>query len=370
MEKISVVGVGRMGICFALALEHAGYDVLGLDVVEDYVEKINCKDIESPEKNVNEYLEASQNFRATTDLKEAVDFSDTLFVMLRTGNLPSGQYDHCFVDKFISDLISLGKVETKKDLVICSNVTPGYCDEIQEKLLGLNYIVSFNPEWIAQGRIIHDFENPDILVIGEANKHSGNKIEKIHKTISDNPDLPVYKMNRLSGEIVKIGLNSFLTVKITYANMIGDMAIRSGVSPEPILKAIGGDSRIGKKYINYGFGYGGPCFPRNTKVLSYYGDFLGVGSEIINSVMSYNNKHTDFQVEEFLRGTDKSEKIIINNVTYKEGTTIIEESQQLLFAVKIAEKGYCVVIEECPSVIKQVRDIYGYLFEYREKRNS
>ncbi len=369
MENITVVGIGRMGLCFALALENAGFNVLGLDIVEDYVENLNSKEFDSPEPIVNEYLRKSDNFKATTSLEDAISYSDMIFVMLRTGNLSNGKYDHCYVEKFLEDLEKIGKQSSSKDIVICSNVSPGYCDEIQRRFRGFGYLFSFNPEWIAQGRIIHDFENPDIVVIGEANPDSGDRIERVHKTMC-NSDPKICKMDRISAELVKIGLNSFLTVKVAYANLLGDMAIQSGVDPAPILDAIGSDSRICDKYLKYGFGYGGPCFPRDTQAFSYYGKHVGLDPNIIESVMKANDNHTDFQVERFMKVHDKSRQLVINSVTYKKGTIILEESQQLKVAVKLAESGYKVKINESSAVIEQVKDIYGDMFEYCERGNG
>lgn len=369
MEKISVVGVGRMGLCFALTLEEAGFDVIGLDVIEDYVEKLNSKEINSPEPNVNDYLRKSNNFKATTNLEEAISFSNIIFVMLRTGNLSNGKYDHCYVEKFLEELRSLGKQKSSKDIVICSNVSPGYCDDIQRRFRGFGYLFSFNPEWIAQGRIIHDFKNPDMVVIGEANKDSGNRIEKIHKIIC-NSNPKICKMSRIGAEIVKIGLNSFLTVKIAYANLIGDMAILSGVDPSPILDALGSDSRICDKYLKYGYGYGGPCFPRDTQAFVYYGKQIGLDPSIIEAVMKANDSHSDFQVETFMKMHNPSKSLVINSVTYKKGTIILEESQQLKVAVRLAKNGYKVKINESPEVIEQVKERYGDLFEYCERRNG
>jgi len=362
-NKVVVVGIGRLGLCFALTLERGGYDVVGIDIKEDYIKSINSKTFLSPEPKVNKYLRDSRYFVATSCLKEAICGADIIFVTLRTESLPSGKYDHSQVESFLRSLVELGKMRETKDLVICSNVCPGYSNEIQNRIKELNYIVSFNPEWVAQGTILQNQECPDLVVIGEGSQESGNRIEEIYKRICSN-DPPVHKMDRLSAEITKVGLNCFLTTKITYANMLGEIAIQSGVDPEPILKAIGGDSRINTKYFNYGFGYGGPCFPRDTRALVYYGNQIGIDPIIVRSVMETNKKHLDFQVEKFLEDKDKSESMVFDSITYKKGTIIIEESQQLLFAVKIAEKGYKVIIREDIRVIDQVKEIYGDIFDY------
>ncbi len=366
MENISVIGIGRLGLCFALTLERGGYNVLGVDIIESYVDSINSRSFGSVEPNVNKYLYDSMNFKATTSLEDAINFSNIIFITLRTESLLSGKYDHSQIETLLKDLIEMGVQDQCKDLIVCSNVCPGYSNEIQDRLKDLNYVVSFNPEWIAQGQILSDQETPDLIVIGEANKESGDRIEQIYKNICSN-DPPIHRMDRLSGEITKVGLNCFLTTKITYANMIGEIALASGVDPIPILKAIGGDSRINTKYLKYGFGFGGPCFPRDTRALVYYGNQIGIDPIIVKSVMETNEKHLEFQIKEFIKNNDMSCEVVFDYVTYKRGVNIIEESQQLLFAVGLAKNGYKVIIEESLEVIDQVREIYGDLFEYCEK---
>jgi len=370
MKNIGVIGIGRLGLCFSLTLERGGYNVLGLDINEDYVKSINDKTLNSYEKDVNNYLKKSKNLKATTDLKKVIDFADIFFVTLRTESLPSGKYDHSQVETFLERLISLEKLENPKDLVICCNVCPGYSNEIQDRLKEYNYIVSFNPEWVAQGTILYNQAYPDLVVIGEDNKEVGDKIEKIYKNVCLN-DPPIHRMDRLSGEITKVGLNCFLTTKISYANMLGDIAIKSGVDPEPILAAIGEDTRINSKYFKYGFGYGGPCFPRDTRALSYYSEKIGLPPSIVQAVMRTNLDHLDFQLEQFFqnyRDWDTNEPIVFDSITYKPGIVIVEESQQLAYAVYIAKEGYKVIIREHPEVIKQVKEKFGDLFIYEEKK--
>ena len=148
------------------------------------------------------------------------------------------------------------------------------------------------------------------------------------------------------------------------------MAIRSGQDPAPILNALGSDSRICDKYLKYGYGYGGPCFPRDTQAFTYYAKEIGLEPNIIEAVMEANKNHTDFQVETFMKMHSKSRSLVIDSVTYKKGTIILEESQQLKVAVRLAENGYKVKINESPEVIRQVKDLYGDMFEYCEKRDS
>ena len=365
MKKASVIGIGRLGLCFSLTLERAGYDVLGADVNQKYVDQINSKQFKTTEPNVEEYLQQSKNFNATTDLKKAVDFSNVLFVVVATPSLANGRYDHSQVDSLIETLISFGKTEEKKHFVICCTTMPGYSDTAHKKLAEYNYIVSYNPEFIAQGSILQDQLNPDMVLIGEGNKKAGDILEEIYRDMTVN-DSFVCRITRTEAEITKISLNCFLTTKIAFANMIGDIAIASRCRPQKILDAIGSDSRIGLKYLGYGFGYGGPCFPRDNRALAIYAEDKNIKALISLASDKSNKEHLRFQVEDFCKKT-KSDIISFDTVTYKPNTTILEESQQLEYAVRIAKKGFTVVIKESKEVIKSIKDKFGNLFIYEER---
>lgn len=365
METISVVGIGRLGLCFSLTLERAGYDVVGVDVNQEYVDKINSKKFKSSEPNVEEYLKESTFFKATTDLKEAVEFSNVLFVVVATPSLANGRYDHSQVDSLVESLISLGPAEEAKHLVICCTTMPGYSDTVQERLKGYNYVVSYNPEFIAQGTILRDQLRPDMVLIGEGNSDAGDILENIYEKMTDNEPF-VRRMKRTEAEITKISLNCFLTTKIAFANMVGDIAIASNCRPQVILNAIGADSRIGLKYLGYGFGYGGPCFPRDNRALAIYAQDKNIKALISLASDESNKEHLKFQVEEFCKKT-KSDLVSFDSVTYKPNTTIVEESQQLEYAVQIAKKGFTVVIKESKEVVKSLKEKFGNLFVYEER---
>lgn len=258
MKNISIIGIGKLGLCFALTLEKSGYTVLGVDINQSYVDLINNKQLSSSEAGVEELLSKCVNFRATTSIGEAVEHSDLLFVIVATPSLPNGRYDHSQVDGVVEKLKQLGRQQTQKHFVVCCTTMPGYCDSITRQLNELNYTVSYNPEFIAQGTILRDQANPDMVLIGEANKEVGDMIQSVYERHTLNQ--PRYaRMSPLEAEITKLSLNCFLTTKIAYANMVGDIVRSVGGNPDTVLSAIGSDSRIGNKYLRYGYGYGGPC---------------------------------------------------------------------------------------------------------------
>ena len=222
MKKISVIGVGKLGLCFSLGLEKVGYSVLGVDVSREYVDKLNQKSISSFEPFVEKYLKESTNFEATTDMSNAVKYSDVIFVVVATPSLENGRYDHTQVDEVVSNLKVFGKQKNTKELIICCTTMPTYCDEISKFLKDYNYNVSYNPEFIAQGSIMKDQSNPDMILIGEASAKSGDIIQEIHQNLAKN-EPKYHRMTRTEAEITKLSLNCFLTTKIAYTNMIGDI---------------------------------------------------------------------------------------------------------------------------------------------------
>jgi nucleotide sugar dehydrogenase len=287
-----------------------------------------------------------------------------LFVAVRTESRAEGSYDQSQVEQLLTDLQSLGPIGAKH-LVICCNVNPGTCDTVHERMSPLGYAVSYNPEWVAQGTILGNLSHPDLIVIGEASPAAGDQIARVHARICfSHPK--IHRMDRMSAELTKIALNCFLTTKIAYANMIGQIALKSGRAPEPILSALGDDSRINARYLRYGFGFGGPCFSRDNQSLISHAQSIGAECGISEAVRRANNNHLEFQVEHFASTHDRSAEVVLDSVTYKPGTVIVEHSQQLRFAVRLAELGYRVTIREHPEVVRQVREQYGSLFGYEE----
>ncbi len=213
-NNVSVVGVGRLGLCFCLFLERAGYNVLGVDMSEDYVESLNKKTFSTPEASVDELLRNSKNFLATTNLSDAVNHSDVIFLLVATPSLENGRYDHSQIESVLESLKQLGPSKSKKHLVVACTTMPGYCDSIVDKAKDLNYTLSYNPEFIAQGTIFRDQVNPEFVLIGEANKEIGDILEDVYmKATESNPN--VFRMKRMEAEITKIAYNCFLTSKIS-----------------------------------------------------------------------------------------------------------------------------------------------------------
>jgi len=356
-KNISIIGVGKLGLCLALNLERKGYSIIGVDISEDYLKSLNDKTFNTSEPYVNEYLQESQNISFTTDLKTALQ-NDVLFIVVRTPSTYDWKYDHTDIENITNQLISFGKQPTRKDLIINCTTFPGYCDALQEKLKDYNYFVSYNPEFIAQGTIIRDQVHCDTVLIGEADEYAGELISGIYNEMVESTPMHA-RMSRTEAELTKLSVNCFLTTKISYANMVGDIANRLGCDAFKVLEAIGTDSRIGNKYLKPGFGFGGPCFPRDNRALAKCGEEVGVDAVISKATDEMNEKHLQYQIEDFVKSNpDMNKTVKIDFITYKKDSILIEESQQLKFALKLKELGYKIkILDQRKEVLTQIKDI-------------
>jgi UDPglucose 6-dehydrogenase len=234
--KIGVIGVGKLGRCLLEVLSKH-YDTVGVDRNDDF-----------------------------SKLKDR----DVIFNVVNTPSKPDGN----FSNEYLYESIGMAKphINNCKVFTVVSTVMPGTCEKISR---GLESKVCYNPEFIRLKSIKNDMKNPDFVLIGEEDKYSGNIIEGIYKKVLEN-NAPIKRMDWKSAELAKISLNSYITMKISFANTIGRIAKRIGADAEQILDAMGNDHRIGSAYFKSGGAYGGPCFPRDNRA------FRNVAENILN----------------------------------------------------------------------------------------
>ena len=335
--KIGLIGAGRLGICLALLIERAGFDVIASDVREDYVERLQNKVIFTNEPYVQDYLSQSENIEFTTDNQKLIDESDIIFAVVQTPSLEDGSYDVSAVWKVVQDLQN-SKTKGKSFVVNCTT-NPGDCDEFQ-KMLDMD--VYYNPEFIAQGSIIKDLQNADMVLLGGKGKHLDALKELYYFIQFGFKDATVHTMSLKAAELTKIAVNCFLTTKISYANMIGEVLALSKLDTEidTVLNAIGSDSRIGNKYLNFGFGFGGPCFPRDNRAFAAHAKSVGVQHNIGFTVDEFNEEHAEFIKEYFMHKNKKHLPFAFKYLTYKPGIDILTESQQYRLCVDLLNEGY------------------------------
>ena len=346
--KIGVIGAGRLGICLALLMAEAGYEVLASDVREDYVHSLRNKTIRTTEPAVQELLERSEYIEFTTDNERVIKECEIIFTLVATPSLSDGSYDVSAVDDVVSDFQKYGWNNMDslvgKSLVVGCTTNPGDCDVFQDKLSEVGMDVYYNPEFIAQGSIVCDLRFADMVLIG-GNGHHASELEKIYEGIQNGYRSPtIHFMSTKAAELTKIAVNCFLTTKISYANMIGQVLSLSGMSDEigTVLDAIGSDARIGKKYLGFGFGFGGPCFPRDNRAFAAYAQQIGVEHNIGTTTDNFNDAHTEFLKNYFIKNNPKKLPFCFKYLTYKRGIDIMTESRPYDLAMILLHEGYSV----------------------------
>ena len=360
--KIGVIGAGRLGLTFALLCEKAGYDVLVSDKREDYVQNLNQGVCVTNEPMIQKMLFEVYDFKATTDNIEIIRECDVIFTFVATPSTVDGNYDTSKVFEVANDFFTASQLEIPiydKKFIIGCTTNPGDVEQIQDKLRMFNIQVAYNPEFIAQGEIVKGLEQSDIVLIGTEYPELGNMLVKIYEKLQTTP-VNAHIMSSKAAEVTKIGINCFLTTKISYANMMGDILMKAGLNAEidTVLSAIGGDTRVGKKYMKYGFGFGGPCLPRDNRALGYYAKNLGMELNLPLTVDDFNKEHATFLKDHYISlNPNKETPFVMNYITYKRGSDILEESQQFKLCVDLLDEGYCVNVIEIDEVAKNLQSL-------------
>ena len=356
--KIGIVGSGRLGICMALCLDNAGYDVYCYDINKILLDNIINKTLETNEPKVKELLLNSKLKVLETD-KDIVQTCDIIFIFIQTPSKKNGEYEHSYIDYFLDKIKNI--TDDEKIIVISSTVMPEYTDAVINNIEE-NIKICYNPTFIAQGSIIDNLTNPEIILLGSYSKKTTDIIQNIHKKIIKN-NADIHIMTPIEAEIAKISINCFITSKITYANMIGDLLISKNINPSNVLNAIGSDTRIGNKYLSYGFGFGGPCLPRDNKALYIYSKNNNFNFRICETTDILNYEHLLFQFNSIIKYKTDYE---FTYITYKDSSDILEESQKLKLAIMLVDAGINVTIKERSYIINILKDLYRNKFTYFE----
>ena len=349
--KIGVIGAGRLGICFALLCEQAGYDVLVSDVREDYVKNLRNKFISTNEPEVAKLLSTSPRLSATTSNSKVIRECDIIYTLVATPSKKDGSYDVSAVWEVVEDIKKVKKVEGKSFIVGCTT-NPGDCAKFQKELKDIGVDVFYNPEFIAQGTIIKDLRTADMVLIGGKRNETYDHLCELYNRIQETPP-KISIMSTTAAELVKLAVNCFLTTKISYANMVGQVMALSGMEDEipTVLGAIGDDSRIGRKYLNFGFGFGGPCLPRDNRAFAACAKQLGLDYNLGDTTDNFNEEHANFIKEHFVYRNIDNLPFYFDYVSYKKGTDILTESQQYRLCVDLLNDGYTVYINDNDAIM-------------------
>ena len=352
---ISVVGLGKLGAPLAAVLADRGHHVIGVDSSPDTVKAINEGRAPVQEPGLDTLVAAGRSrLTATTDGAAAAASTEATIIIVPTPSLPSGLFSTEYVLDAI-DTIGRGLRRTTAYhlVVVTSTVAPGTMDadiapaleRASGRRLGTSLGLCYNPEFIALGSVIRDMQNPDFVLIGESDRRAGDTLEQIQRSVVGD-STPVRRMNLVNAEVAKIAVNTYVTTKISYANMLSELCEQlPGGDVSVVTDAIGLDRRIGTRFFKAALGYGGPCFPRDNAAFLAVARARGVNGDIAAATDAVNRRQVSrlaATVESHLAGTDQ--RVAVLGLSYKPDTNVVEESQGVMLANRLASDGKFVTV--------------------------
>jgi UDPglucose 6-dehydrogenase len=352
--KLSIIGLGKLGAPMAAVMAHKGHMVVGVDVNADYVAAIQQGHAPLRETGLEEMIQANrERLSATTDYQQAVLATDATFIIVPTPSDPDGTFS---LRNVMLAAEKIGAALRKKQgwhlVVLSSTVMPGSTggkllpalEAHSGKKCGAGFGLCYNPEFIALGSVIRDMLNPDMILIGESDERSGEILERLYTGVCDsNPH--IRRMNHVNAELTKISVNTFVTTKISYANMLAQVCeTLPGADVDVVTSAIGCDSRIGQKYLKGALGYGGPCFPRDNLAFSALARANGVQPILAEATHQLNQSQAPRLAKWILARLPEGGTVGVMGLSYKPNTEVIEESQGLALAKHLLSVGVPVVV--------------------------
>lgn len=354
----------------AATFAQRGFQVVGIDVDPEKVLKINQGQAPVEEPLLAKTIAAGQSrLRAATQAREAVA-TDVSFFIPPSPSLPDGSFSNEFLLRAMQSAAqAIRQAGKKHHLFVCSSTTtPGAMDSVLIPMLekeiggvcGRDFGVCYNPEFIALGNVINGLLEPDMVLIGESDSRSGDALEELYKKYNRNTPR-IARMSIISAELTKIAVNSFITMKISFTNqlrLIAESLPQANI--HTILDAIGSDSRIGKKYLRAGLSFGGPCFPRDNRLLAYTASRLGLSAPLAEATDKVNEATKQSLLETVNRLTKPGDTVAVLGLAYKPDTWIVEESAGLHLAQHLQRHGRKVLVHDYAAQPSNSPSLYEF----------
>lgn len=339
---------------------------MGVDVNQNNVDMINQGQSPVVEPGLAELIASNTHrLRATTDFRTAVLKTDASFLIVPKPSDKQSSFSLKYLTQAIQEI---GRILSEKSdyhlVVVTSTVLPGsmqfgivpVLEEASGKKCDTSFGLCYNPEFIALGSVIHDLLNPDFLLIGESDQKAGNELELFYSSLCDNQPA-VKRMNFVNAELTKISVNTYVTTKITFANMLSNMFEElPDVDIDTVSSALGLDSRIGRRYLTGALGYGGPCFPRDNKALGFLAKMIGSPATLAETTDQMNQRLLERQLEKIRKKIGHRATVSVLGLAYKPDTNVIEESQGIALVQSLLGNGNTIIVFD-PLAMENARQV-------------
>lgn len=347
-KKITVIGTGYVGLVSSVGLADFGNTVTGVDLRREIVEKLNRGEPTIYEIGLEEYLHRnleSGRLSFSVDGPAAVQDADIIFFAVGTPPAEDGSADLSFIEQAAKTVAE--NMNTYKVIVTKSTVPVGTNRRIEEiigatsgKKPGESFSVVSNPEFLREGHAVQDFFHPDRVVIGYEDERAKEYMEDVYRALYL-IQTPFVWCNLETAELIKYASNAFLATKITFINQMANLAEAVGADIHVIARSMGMDGRISGKFLHPGPGYGGSCFPKDTKAIAATGDRFGVEMSLIKSVIDGNQRQKELTAEKFekLLESIRGKRIAVLGLAFKAETDDVRESPALDIVAHLLERG-------------------------------
>jgi len=382
-DRVSVVGLGKLGLGLATLFADSGMETTGIDVDESLVALINSGRAPGVEAALNELVarHGGKNLRATTLHQEAIEHSDVTYLLVATPSRPNGDFSNRYLEAALSTL-SAALSKTRKPyhlFVIGSTVTPGsiegtlipLIERCSGRRLNQGFGICYDPEFVALGAVVKGFREPDLVIIGESDRRAGEQVEQLHHRICSNQPA-IRHMSILNAEIAKVTLNVFLTIKISFGNMLANLCEHvPGANPDVISEAVGHDRRIAPQYLRGGLAYGGPCFPRDTRAFRALARKHGYEPLLVDATERVNEFQGHHLLDQVIAEAQKSPRgsIGVLGLSFKPGTEVMTESPSLRLVRGLVDRKRNVVVYD-PHALPLARTLLQDRVNYADSLES
>ena len=367
--KISVIGTGYVGLVTGTCLAETGNEVICVDIDIDKVDKMRNGSVPIYEPHLDVLFERNikaNRLQFTTSLDEGLEHGEIIFLALPTPEDEDGSADLSYVLN-VSKLIG-EKIKEYKVIVDKSTVPVGTAEKVKETIsenAQCNFDVVSNPEFLREGYAVDDFLKPERIVIGSSSERATTLMQKLYNPFVRSGN-PIIIMDEKSAELTKYAANSFLATKITFMNEIANYCEKVGADVDKVRAGMGTDSRIGKRFLFPGIGYGGSCFPKDVKALQKAGLDKDYDFKILNSVIEVNEKQKTIlipKIENQFNHDLTNKKLAIWGLAFKPETDDVREAPAIYLMNELLSRGAKLSVydpEAMPNIKKQFGDKLTY----------
>ena len=375
MTKIAVVGTGYVGLVTGTCFAETGNQVICIDIDADKVEKMKNGIIPIYEPNLDTIFErniTAKRLSFTTSLEDGIKDAEIIFLALPT---PPGEDGSADLSYILGVAEQLGKLITDYKVIVDKSTVPVGTAEKVHAVIAKNAQVDFavvsNPEFLREGFAVSDFMKPDRVVIGTRDERARKVMESLYRPFVRQGN-PIYFMDEKSAELTKYAANSFLATKITFMNEVANFCELVGADVDQVRVGIGSDSRIGKRFLFPGIGYGGSCFPKDVQALVKSGEDLNFKFEILSAVLKVNHEQKTIlfpKIKNFFRGDLLGKKIAVWGLAFKPDTDDIREAPALFMIEALLDAGANISAYD-PEAMPNVKNSLGNKIDYASDEYS